>query len=681
MQNTVAEAGAVALPKHPLDPLTPDEIRRAAAAVRATHDLGAGMMFETISLHEPDKRVVHDAKPGATFAREAFVCAFDRTNGKVFEARVDLVANRVVDWQHVPGVRPRILIDDITLVGEVARADPRFRAALAKRGITDIEKVQVDPWSAGNYGLPDEEGRRLSHTFCWYRNDKHDNGYAHPIEGLCAVIDLDRAEVLRVDDYGEADVPMQNRNYAARYRTAFRDDVKPLEIVQPAGPSFVVDGNEVRWQKWRFRVGFNAREGLVLHTVGYEDDGRLRPVLHRAALSEMVVPYGHPGGGHFRKNAFDVGEYGIGVLANSLTLGCDCLGAIRYFDAWLADSKGDPYCIESAVCLHEEDFGILWKHTDLFTGEVDVRRARRLVVSSISTVGNYEYGSFWYFHQDGSIHFEMKATGILNTAGLRPGESPDYGTIVSPGVYAHYHQHIFNMRLDMAVDGESNRVVEVDTVALPVGPDNPHGNAFTIRETVLGDRAERAAQRRFQCCSLLENRKRRSPQRARTAHRLQAAAAQSGADLLRPAIHGGQTSDLHDAAAMGDGLSSRRDFRGRPLSQPERRRRRVAGLDRRRSSAGRYGYRDLALFRPAPYSTPRGFPGSAGDHGGVCASPRRVLRREPGARCPAGGEQHELLRRLICRNALSGPARPAPTKRSKTTPCKVAGRPAFSIVR
>ncbi len=493
MQDTVVDTGAVAVASHPLDPLTPDEIRRAATAVRATHDLGAGMMFETISLREPEKSIVRDFESGTGFPREAFVCAFDRTNGKVWEARVDLIAGRVVDWQHVPGVRPRILIDDITLVGEVARADPRFQAALAKRGITDFDNVQVDPWSAGNYGLPDEEGRRLSHTFCWYRDEKNDNGYAHPIEGLCAVIDLDRAEVLRVDDYGEAAVPMQSRNYAARYRTDFRQDVKPLEIVQPDGPSFAVDGNEVSWQNWRFRVGFNAREGLVLHAISYQDDGRQRPVLHRAALSEMVVPYGHPGGGHFRKNAFDVGEYGIGVLANSLTLGCDCLGAIRYFDAWLADSKGDPYCIESAVCLHEEDFGILWKHTDLFTGEVDVRRARRLVVSSISTVGNYEYGSFWYFHQDGSIHFEMKATGILNTAGLRPGEAPAYGTIVSPGVYAHYHQHIFNMRLDMAVDGERNRVVEVDTVALPVGADNPHGNAFTIRETVL--KSEQQAQR------------------------------------------------------------------------------------------------------------------------------------------------------------------------------------------
>jgi primary-amine oxidase len=493
MPDAITETRAVQVPSHPLDPLTPDEIRRAARAVRSAHDLGAGMMFETISLREPDKKLVRAFRRGGAMPREAFVCAFDRGNGKVYEARVDLAADKVLAWHHVPGVRPRILFDDIILVGEVARADPRFRAALARRGITEIDKVQVDPWSAGNYGLPDEEGRRLSHTFCWYRSEPNDNGYAHPIEGLCAVVDLDRAEVLRVDDYGAAAVPMQNRNYAARYRTNFRDDVKPLEVVQPDGPSFTVEGNEVRWQKWRLRLGFNAREGLVLHTIGYEDAGRLRPVLYRAALSEMVVPYAHPGSGHFRKNAFDVGEYGIGVLANSLKLGCDCLGTIRYFDAWLNDSKGDAYCIESAVCLHEEDFGILWKHTDLFTGKVDVRRARRLVVSSISTVGNYEYGLFWYFHQDGSIHFEIKATGILNTAGIRPGEAPHYGTIVSQGVYAHYHQHVFNMRLDMEIDGERNRVVEVDTVALPVGPDNPHGNAFTLRETVL--ESEQLAQR------------------------------------------------------------------------------------------------------------------------------------------------------------------------------------------
>jgi primary-amine oxidase len=494
MPDTMADSRTSAAPRHPLDPLTPGEIRRIAAAVRAAHDRAAEMLFETITLQEPDKEVVHAFQPGAPFPRRAFVCAFDRRDGRVFEACVDLAHDAVVEWRHVAGVRPRILYDDIVLVGEVARADARFRAALARRGISDVENVQVDPWSAGNYGMPDEEGRRLCHTFCWYRSSRHDNPYAHPIEGLCAVVDLDRAEVVRIDDHGMAPLPRGDRNYAARWRSDFRTDLKPLEIVQPDGPSFVVEDNEVRWQKWRFRIGFTAREGLVLHGIAYQDGGRLRSVLHRAALSEMVVPYGHPGGGHYRKNAFDVGEYGIGVLANSLKLGCDCLGAIRYFDAWLADSRGEPYRIESAVCLHEEDAGILWKHTDLFTGEVDVRRARRLVVSSISTVGNYEYGLFWYFYQDGSIHFEIKATGILNTAGVHDGERPAYGTVVSPGVQAHYHQHVFCMRLDMAVDGERNRVVEVDTVALPMGPDNPHGNAFTLRETVL--ESEQAAQRK-----------------------------------------------------------------------------------------------------------------------------------------------------------------------------------------
>ena len=470
------------LPPHPLDPLGEAEIRRAAQAVRAAHDLGAGMTFETIMLAEPDKSALAAGRAG----RVAFVCCFDRLTGAVHEARVDLKTDTVVDWKAVPDVRPRILFDDIVAVGEAAKSDPRFVAALKKRGITDLDKVQVDPWSAGNYGLEDEVGKRISHTFCWYRSEPNDNGYAHPIEGLNAVVDLNSRTVLRVDDYGIAPVPMEDRNYAGRYRKEFRPDLKPLEIVQPQGVSFTVEGHRIGWQKWSIRVGFNPREGLTLHDISYDR----RPVLHRAALSEMVVPYGHPGGGHFRKNAFDVGEYGIGVLTNSLTLGCDCLGSIRYFDGWLNDSAGEPYCIENAICLHEEDFGVLWKHTDLFTGEVDVRRARRLVVSAIATVGNYEYGQYWYFMQDGSIHFEMKATGIVNTASLLPGESPDYGTIVSPGVYAHHHQHIFNMRLDMAVDGEKNRVVEVDTVALPPGPDNPYGNAFKPQLTVLASEAQ-----------------------------------------------------------------------------------------------------------------------------------------------------------------------------------------------
>jgi len=48
----------------------------------------------------------------------------------------------------------------------------------------------------------------------------------------------------------------------------WRTGLKPLNVVQPEGPSFSVDGNMVFWQKWSMRVSFNYREGLVLHTVG-----------------------------------------------------------------------------------------------------------------------------------------------------------------------------------------------------------------------------------------------------------------------------------------------------------------------------------------------------------------------------------------------------------------------------
>ena len=62
--------------------------------------------------------------------------------------------------------------------------------------------------------------------------------------------------------------------------------------------------------------------------------------MHRASLVEMAVPYGDPNAPFQRKCAFDVGDYGLGFCANSLELGCDCLGHIKYFDAVLNDSKG-----------------------------------------------------------------------------------------------------------------------------------------------------------------------------------------------------------------------------------------------------------------------------------------------------------------------------------------------------
>ena len=211
-----------------------------------------------------------------------------------------------------------------------------------------------------------------------------------------------------------------------------RDDLRPIEITQPEGPSFTVDGHEIRWQKWRIRIGFTAREGLVLHTVAYEDGDQVRPVMYRASFSEMVVPYGEVSPTHVWKNAFDIGEYGIGALANSLELGCDCLGEIRYFDAVLCDAAGEPMVLTNAICLHEEDASLLWKHIDWRTGETEVRRSRRLVVSFVATVGNYEYGYYWYFQQDGTIEVEVKLTGIVSTGAVAPGEPTPVRDASSP---------------------------------------------------------------------------------------------------------------------------------------------------------------------------------------------------------------------------------------------------------
>ena len=204
----------------------------------------------------------------------------------------------------------------------------------------------------------------------------------------------------------------------------------------------------------------------------------------------MFIPYGDPNPTHYRKNVFDMGEYGIGVLANSLELGCDCLGEIYYFDAYVNDNDGHPQLIKNAICLHEEDHGMSWKHADWRTGKTEVRRSRRLVISMIATVGNYEYGYFWYLYQDGTIEYEVKLTGVISNGAVPEGQKPAHGTLVAPQLYGPNHQHIFCVRLDMMVDGAQNTVYECDSVALPPGPENPYGNAWVVRQTPLRRESE-----------------------------------------------------------------------------------------------------------------------------------------------------------------------------------------------
>lgn len=477
---------------HPLEPLSKNEIVEAVAILRAKQPIAKAARFVSVTLNEPPKDLVLSFKEGAAFEREAFVILLNSADRKTYEAVVSLSDRNIRSWKHIPDVQPNIMLEEFFETEAAVRENPEWQAAMRKRGLTDFSLAMVEPWSAGHHGIAEEQGKRLLRTYTWTRLSPTDNGFAHPVENLITTVDLNTMTVVKVEDLGVVPVPKELGNYSNKDAGA-RDDLKPLQILQPEGPSFEVRGHEISWQKWKFKIGFNSREGLVLYTLTYRDQGRERPILYRASVADMVVPYGDPRPPYYRRNAFDIGEYGLGSLANSLELGCDCLGEIRYFDAVLSNARGQAVTIKNAICLHEEDAGLLWKHFDWRTGNTEVRRSRRLVISFIATVSNYEYGFFWYLYQDGNIELEIKLTGIISNGAVAAGDEPPWGELVAPGVYAPIHQHFFNVRLNMMMDGPSNSVYEVNTEADPPGPANAFGTAYRAVPTLL--RTEGEAQR------------------------------------------------------------------------------------------------------------------------------------------------------------------------------------------
>ena len=384
----------------------------------------------------------------------------------------------------------------------LVRADPAFREAMRKRGIDRVEDVQIDLWAPGLLDPKTEPATTRWARALAYLRGRQNNAYARPIEGVVALVNLTAMRIERVVDLGVIPVPSQTADLDAASIGAQRTAPKPLRQQQPLGPSFTVSGHEVRWQKWRFRFSMHPREGLVLHTVGYEDRGRVRPILYRASLSEMLVPYAETASTWSFRNAFDEGEYGFGRLCDSLEIGTDAPAHARYFDAVFADDLGKPTTVPRAVALYERDGGMLWKHFEYYADRNDSRRARELVLSSVVTVGNYDYGLNWIFRQDGTLEFQAGLTGIMLTKGVRSSTvtshvEDEHGArswhLVAPNVAAVHHQHFFNFRLDLDVDGESNDVREVNVHAVPAGGENPTLNAFVMEETAL--KTEREARR------------------------------------------------------------------------------------------------------------------------------------------------------------------------------------------
>jgi primary-amine oxidase len=477
---------------YPLDPLSADEFRAVAAILRREHGVGEGWRVASVELVEPSKaELAAFDGGGATPARRAAVICLDRSANATYKGVVSLTDDRVENFDHIPGVQANFTVDEFVECDEVLRRHPDVIAALAKRGITDLDNVFMDTWTYGDAVAPPEyRDRRIGWSDTWYKHAPGANPYAHPVSGLHCVIDINTMEVLRVEDDRSSEKPDVMGEYVPhhipeRIRSASRrEPLKPLNITQPDGPSFTLDGNLLQWQNWSLRVGFNHREGMTLHTVRYRDGEVDRSVAHRMSFAEMVVPYRDSSVDHYRRTAFDIGEWGLGFMTTSLELGCDCLGEIRYLDAVLHDSTGEPYTITNAICIHEEDNAVLWKHVDHDAG-AEVRRMRRLTLSFHVTVANYEYLVYWRLYQDGNIECEVRATGIMVTTPVPAGQPHPNGTLVDERTYAPFHQHFLIARLDLDVDGPDNTVYMTESYAEPISPDNPYGLSLVVRNQAL----------------------------------------------------------------------------------------------------------------------------------------------------------------------------------------------------
>jgi primary-amine oxidase len=480
-------------PAHPLRPVSAEEFLAGRRVLAEAGLLSERIRFAYYGLDEPSKDEVLAWADGSAPDRALRAFLIDVASGESRDVVVSLTHDRVISQRTLDPVtdgQVPVLDQDLELVEEIVHGDPGWRAAMERRGLTDVSKIRVCPLTAGSFGVADEQRRRMLRALSFVQPDEHDLPWAYPVDGLVAYVDLIERRVFKLIDEVDFPIPGESGNYGdPAVSGPPRTTLKPIDITQPEGPSFVLEDNVLEWQNWSVRIGFDAREGLTLHQISFDDGGRRRPVIYRASIPEMVVPYGDPGAARFWQSYFDIGEYLMGKLANSLERGCDCLGEIAYLDATVTDDLGEPRVIPNAICIHEEDFGILWKHTDLFNGSAQSRRQRRLVVSFFTAVGNYDYGFYWYFYLDGTIECEVKLTGILFTSAY-PGEGYPHAAEIAPGLGAPAHQHLFCARLDMMVDGQANSVDEVDMYGVPMGPGNPHGNALAQRVTRLSRESE-----------------------------------------------------------------------------------------------------------------------------------------------------------------------------------------------
>ena len=456
---------------HPLNSLSTAELKAVYDIIQKSKYAYPNMRFAELKLKEPDKAKVWDAfidhKPFADHR----IATFNLLKGNTaIEGEVDLNLKAVTKWNILENTHGMVLIDNFEAVQKAIENSAEYRKALKKRGINDVKKVIANPLTVGYFGGKDGLNKELNVLKVVSYLDTGDGNYwAHPIENLVAVVDLNQEKVIRIEEASLIPVPMAPRPYVSKNT---KTPPKPLHMVEPEGKNFSISGQTVHWGNWCLHVSLDSRVGLKLSTVTYKDKGVKRKVMYEGNLGGMVVPYGDPELGWYFKSYLDSGEYGMGTLTSPINAGKDAPDNAVLLDAVIADYTGKPQVIPNAIAIFERYAGPEYKHKEIF-GDQDASEERReLVVRWISTVGNYDYMFDWVFGQNGTIGINAGATGIEAVKGVKTRtmhdktakEDTKYGTLIDHNIVGTTHQHIYNYRLDMDIDGDQNSFVHMDPV-------------------------------------------------------------------------------------------------------------------------------------------------------------------------------------------------------------------------
>ncbi|KAL9232862.1 hypothetical protein vseg_007925 [Gypsophila vaccaria] len=478
--------------RHPLDPLTPNEINKIRAVIQKSHlKLIENVTYHFVDIDEPNKNVVLDylspKRERKSFPRRARVVI--RGSGETRELVVNLRKQLIVsDRLYVGHGYPPLTFEELLKASLVSQQYPPFLQSISRRGLNKSE-VSCMPLTIGWFG--EIVTKRAVKLACFYRNGTT-NIYARPINGLTILFDLELGNVTRYIDRYQYPLP------TAKGTEFQAPKLKPGPIFpNETNTKLSINNNVVTWGNWKFHVAFDPRAGVIISTASIYDENakKERRVLYRGHVSETFVPYMDPTEDWYYRTFMDLGEFGFGKSADSLEPLIDCPGNAKFMDGYLIDALGQPQLVPRAICIFERYTGdVAWRHTEIGVPGKVIRKGEpevTLMVRMIATVGNYDYILDWEFRQTGSINVGVGLTGVLEMKAtsyttIDQVNEEIYGTVMAKNTIAINHDHFITYYLDLDIDGDTNSFMKAKLeTARVTTSSSPRKSYWKVKKEIL----------------------------------------------------------------------------------------------------------------------------------------------------------------------------------------------------